>query len=281
MNSAGGGPAIRRFLRRGAETLAGLPPLTAADHTRVVLLYHDVSEASSPLHPLNCSTTPAALMAQIDVVRRTFDIVDLSTVLSEHTPTARPLAAVTFDDGFRSLLDVAEPLLRQADVPFTAFLTVDAIEHGRLPAAHRATFDHDPLWLRRETFLDEEGVSALVDRGVSVGNHAWTHEQLARCSDAGLAHEVAGARERLQTLTGQAVEDLAIPFGKPEHYDQRTLLAARRAGHRAVFSSVSSAWDARRPPGVFPRVSLLNHSPRALSGRLRYALWRVGAAARA
>lgn len=45
----------------------------------------------------------------------------------------RPLAAITFDDGYRNLYQYASPVLRRLGLPATVFVITDFLQYGRAP----------------------------------------------------------------------------------------------------------------------------------------------------
>lgn len=135
---------------------------------------------------------------------------------------------LTFDDGFRGVREYALPVLESLQWPCTVFLVSDLI-------------GGQDVWTRQSNpsgqtypLLDAEDIRDMQGRGCSFHSHTRSHASLPTLDDAGLADQLAGSREALSRLLGQAVEYLAYPFG---HLDERVEGAARAAGYRAVFST--------------------------------------------
>jgi peptidoglycan/xylan/chitin deacetylase (PgdA/CDA1 family) len=124
--------------------------------------------------------------------------------------TARPVVALTFDDGPMPLWTpkVLEVLRRMA-VPATFFLVGEnVVKHADLIAGH----------LDRHEF----------------GNHTWEHHDLARL-DLGEAMEAIGsAHAAIERVTGRAPVLLRPPYG---HLGGSTLLAAAEFGYTVVLWS--------------------------------------------
>lgn len=98
-----------------------------------VLAYHRVIDPDAPgfdTFKMNVSATPAAFAAQMDYLRRRFNVVSLDEVLAwlrgEGTLPPRP-ALITFDDGYRDNFDFALPVLRERNLPAVIFLATDYI----------------------------------------------------------------------------------------------------------------------------------------------------------
>lgn len=67
---------------------------------------------------------------------------------------------------------------------------------------------------------------------VEIGSHTLTHPILACETPDAQDAELAGARHRLEHELETEIPTLAYPNGTPADYDDATLAAARRAGHR-------------------------------------------------
>jgi peptidoglycan/xylan/chitin deacetylase (PgdA/CDA1 family) len=102
----------------------------------VVLTYHRFSRAGEGgLHDF---LSAERFVEQLLWLRREFEVVSLEEGVkrlarAEGDFRRRPLVAVTIDDGFRDVYEVAAPILRAAAVPFTVFVVTDFASNGRPP----------------------------------------------------------------------------------------------------------------------------------------------------
>ncbi|RIK65817.1 MAG: hypothetical protein DCC65_11850 [Planctomycetota bacterium] len=133
-----------------------------------------------------------------------------------------PAVLITIDDGNRSALTMAEPLLRKYGMRATLFVTTD-------PCA----FVFDAERPDRARLTDDE-IRSLDPRVLDVQAHGATHRPLRDLSDRELAAELRESREVLSNLTGRRVAYMAVPGN---WYDERVLTFARREGYDAVFVS--------------------------------------------
>ncbi|MFV0309864.1 MAG: polysaccharide deacetylase family protein [Desertimonas sp.] len=165
---------------------------------------------------------------------------------------------VTFDDGYRSVVDVAMPLLTAANVPATAFVCPGPVTQGsfhwwdRLPpdisaADRRALVEVDDRERRRRVSGFEAcapppaGRWALasvadlhrwVDAGHQLGNHSWDHPSLDRCRPDEQRSQIARTTEWLDGEFGPASRPFAYPHGHVTVEAQTEL--ARRGSSLAV-----------------------------------------------
>lgn len=162
--------------------------------------------------------------------------------LREGRVTGRELA-VTFDDGFRSGLVNAAPLLAEHGFAAAYFLVTGLVS---APPGAVERISRERLHLERplET-LSWEDVERLVALGHEVGAHTRTHADLVALSHELLDEEVAGSRAELATRLGAPPAHFAAPYGDRERFSAAVSAAARAAG----FASCSSAIRGRNVPG--------------------------------
>ncbi|HKS05498.1 MAG TPA: polysaccharide deacetylase family protein [Gemmatimonadaceae bacterium] len=174
-----------------------------------ILLYHDiVGRGEQPRDPF--TVTVDAFDAQMAWLAERFTVVTVRELLARIVRgTAKGVAAVTFDDGYRSTVAHALPVLRARKIGATVF-----VDTGRLNSGGRALNDAD--------------VRALSDAGVEIGSHTVTHPNLTELDDASLRRELSDSRSRLSSLTGADVVGFAHPFGR---YNTRVNSAVQAAGY--------------------------------------------------
>jgi peptidoglycan/xylan/chitin deacetylase (PgdA/CDA1 family) len=152
--------------------------------------------------------------------------VDCATFLRSLTePELLPerAALITFDDGYRSVLEVALPVLERSGHPAVLFMPTDFV--GRTNVFDAESEPEEPL-------CDWDDLRELVRRGVAVQSHGASHRAFSELAPADRALELESSKALLESQLGQAVEVFAYPYGddagtKPEAFVQ--------AGYRAAF----------------------------------------------
>lgn len=196
----------------------------------LVLMYHRVGEVRDAAELRYC-IPPQRFAAQMKLLAdKGYRAVPLDALVDwlSGGPALPPGAFVlTFDDGFRGVLDHAVPVLERLDWPFTVFLVSDLLggvdEWTGKGNPDAATY---PLLTANE-------VLAMHRRGGTFHSHTCTHASLPALDDAALEHQLRGSRESLASLLGHGVDYLAYPYG---HVDERVEAAVRVAGYRAALS---------------------------------------------
>jgi peptidoglycan/xylan/chitin deacetylase (PgdA/CDA1 family) len=163
--------------------------------------------------------------------------------LRERRETGREVA-VTFDDGFRSGLTNAAPLLaehgfRACFFPITGLVSAppDVVERVCRETLH---LDRplDPLsW---------DDLGRLVELGHEVGAHTRTHPNLVTVGAGALREEVEGSRDDLAARLGEPPAHFAAPYGRRDSFSAAVSDAARAAG----FASCAGAIRGRNPAGA-------------------------------
>ncbi len=197
---------------------------------RAVLTFHSVDDASGALSyaPADFEALLAALAAA------SLPIIDLDTLLTEGTTHG---VALTFDDGMRSVLDVAFPILRQHRAPAHLFLCTGAIEGVATAASGYSMLTWDQI-------------TRLAKGGVAIESHTHSHRDLRTLSDAEIDGECATADRLIERHVGRRPRYFAYPFG---HANRRVAeWIAKR--YEAAFTNRLGFLSMHSGRGSLPRV---------------------------
>lgn len=131
--------------------------------------------------------------------------------------------ALTFDDGYASVVETAWPMLKERGLPATLFVVT-----GSLVGPMRFWWDEaetDPDRIRLAT---PDELREAAGQGLDLGSHSVTHPWLPGLEPALLDQELRESRDRLEDLLGRPVRSLAYPTGG---WSDRVREAASRAGY--------------------------------------------------
>lgn len=199
------------------------------DPVVAVLGYHKIGDPGPRGWPTWFYVPEETFVRHLDLLERSgWPPIDLATFLAGLDDPARlPGRAVllTFDDGHRSLREVAVPRLRQFGYPAVAFVPSDFV--GR--CNH---FDQrEPV----EPLCDWDDLQALVRAGVAVQSHGATHRPFSTLDPEAQEDELGRSRRVLEAALGRPVEAFAFPFGDPGREPGAVRARLEKAGYRAAF----------------------------------------------
>jgi peptidoglycan/xylan/chitin deacetylase (PgdA/CDA1 family) len=156
-----------------------------------VLTYHGLTETRPPVsHP--CFLRLERFAHQMEYLARHFEVVHLEDALApSRLPARRPLACVTFDDGFASVHDLAFPILERLRIPATIYLVTDLIDTNQtlwFTRLHQAVYETSLPEVQFDTFR-----LRLSDRTARAKALTWLERELKLLNRA----EFASALEDL------------------------------------------------------------------------------------
>lgn len=192
----------------------------------LVLCYHAVSERWRASRAI----TPRALESQLEfLVRRGYQGATFHQSIV--APPGPKTLAVTFDDGYRSVTELARPILSRLGLPGTVFVPsafAGAVWPMAWPGIDKELGGEHEHELALMSWAE---LRALAGEGWEVGSHTRTHPHLTRLDDAELREELEGSRSDCEGHLGAPCRSLAYPYGD---HDERVVRAAGRAGYEAA-----------------------------------------------
>lgn len=196
-----------------------------------ILMYHvtEAPPAGTPFPELWVEPTRFAEQMQAieDAGYTAITMRDAEDYWAGKRRVPRKPIVLTFDDGYRSHVDVALPELEKRGWPGVLYLEVAAMKKPGAEGIARAD------------------VRKLVNAGWELGAHTMTHPDLTTLDAAALTDEIAGSRKLLRKQFGVAVDAFCYPAGK---YDDTVIAAVDDAG----YASATTVEDGLAGPGDEP-----------------------------
>lgn len=147
--------------------------------------------------------------------------IELFREVVERT-AGRPDVSFTFDDGNRSDLDAAAPILLEHRRTAIFFILTGRLDHP--------------------SYLSPADLKQLAGMGMRLGLHGRDHVDWRRLDQRVLVQETIEARQVLAEAAGVPIEDVSVPFGA---YNRRVVNHLRRSGFNAIFTSDGGAANTR------------------------------------
>lgn len=183
--------------------LAASLPSMAGEHA-VILIYHHVADDAPP----STSVTPERFSEHLDYLEQNdFRVLPVERVL-EHLAERKALpentVAITFDDAYLSVYNIARPMLDAREMPYAVFVSTASIDGGS------------------DRYMSWEQLRRISEHGGTVGNHGVGHRSaLARGANESREEwlqrfrtDAVGAQQRIATEIGTVSTVFAWPYGE-------------------------------------------------------------------
>jgi len=159
-------------------------------------------------------------------------LLQLSTPISiERIPDLLPgrsYSAITFDDGFESVISNAVPALQKRNIPAAIFVTAGYIGQSAV------------WWPKHEKEREEKIASAdmwkaLPSDLICIGSHTLTHPYLSLLNEPEARCELIESRLLLEQLLHRKIISFSFPYGD---FNGDLVTWCREAGYRRIFTSL-------------------------------------------
>jgi peptidoglycan/xylan/chitin deacetylase (PgdA/CDA1 family) len=214
----------------------------------IVLCYHAVSER----WPATLAIAPDQLRQHVEhLAGAGYRGVTFSDAVSRSYDGSA--VAITFDDAYRSVAELALPILSRAGFPATVFAP-----SGFIGTTEPLAWPGIDRW-RDTEYADElapmtwDDLAGLAEVGWEVGSHTRSHQQLPDLNPDDLDEELRGSRSDIEERLGRPCASLAYPYG---YRDDRVIEAASRAGYRAAARTARGRFRPARSPLDWPRIMI-------------------------
>jgi len=198
------------LLSAGLRRLFGMPSAT----TCVVLYYHAVRSAER-----------RQFAAQMDDLARLTVPIDIES--QEQRGHGVRYSAVTFDDGFMSVVDQALPELAKRNIPCTIFAPSGSI--GRRPSWIETSHPDGT-----EVVFPEAVMKAIATQPlVRIASHSVSHPDFRKLDDEQAKSEFVDSRATIEAIIGRKVTSFSFPHGA---HTQRSIDLAAECGYARVFT---------------------------------------------
>jgi peptidoglycan/xylan/chitin deacetylase (PgdA/CDA1 family) len=171
--------------------------------------------------------TGDGLVTPFDEFRRHLDAIAAwgAPVVPLDAPVGDRAVALTFDDGYAGVAELAWPELKERGWPATLFAVSGYLDGGR-------TFPWDDPSAASARLLTAGELRDVAADGLDIGSHTVTHRWLPHLDAATVRAECRDSKAALEDLLQRPVTSFAYPMGG---WDARVRLAVVDAGYaRAV-----------------------------------------------
>lgn len=215
--------------------------MRAAIKRHVILMYHSISNGSSPLR-----IAPALFAEQMEWLSKNARVIPLSQVvgaLEQRTPLPQRTVVLTFDDGFADFYTEAAPVLKRFG--FSAIVFLPTAYCGLTNA-----WPGQPSWVEKQPLMTWEQIVELATEGVNFGAHSISHPVLTQLERSEAEREIVGSKREIEARIEQSVEYFSYPYGRWN----AGLCRVVRCYYRGACTTAARLLDGHADPLALPRV---------------------------
>jgi peptidoglycan/xylan/chitin deacetylase (PgdA/CDA1 family) len=220
----------------------------------VVLCYHSIH----PDLPF-ASATPTLFREHLAWLSAHCDVVPLRAIpkLASAPTGERPTVAITFDDGYADNYDYAFPLLQEAGMVATIFLTTGLLAgDAGVVQTFCDLYGVQPADVKALSWVQ---IREMRQSGIEFGAHTVTHPNLAFIGATRASMEIDVSKRILEEHLLEQVTTFAYPFGKPGiHFDADTTDVVADLGFECAVSINYRGVGTRADPFSIPRFAVTN-----------------------
>lgn len=145
---------------------------------------------------------------------------------------------ITIDDAYRSVYEIAWPIFRENNMPFTVFVSTEQLDDG---------FSNYMTW---------DMVREMAKAGVTIGGHSQHHSHLPDLEIEAVKAELSHSADRFKQELGYVPDIFAYPYGEA---NDAVVAAVKEAGYKAAFGQQSGAMSVDSDFMYLPRFALNEH----------------------
>ena len=198
----------------------------------VILQYHHVADDTPPVTSVTAEQLRSHLQYLQDEGFNVLPLPDMIKALAENQPLPDKAVAITFDDGYRDILQNGHPILREFAFPYTIFVN---------PAQIGVQSDQ----------LSWDDIALMGQQGVTFANHTQDHIHLLQRLPgedtqqwlARIRNNILSAEQQLADKVGYSLRYLAYPYGEYDENLQALLREENFVGFAQFSGAISSASD--------------------------------------
>lgn len=201
----------------------------------VILAYHRFGEGQFPSTSIRMEQFKSHIL---ELKRKRYNILPITEIVQKINDRKKLpdfTVGLSIDDAYNSVYEKAWPLLREAKIPFTLFVSTDVVD-------------------RQATgYMSWDQIRELKSAGVTIGSQTKSHKHLPLISIEEVKQEIDKANVRISREIGSRPDLFAYPYGE---YNSSVRQLIKDRGFKAAFTQSSGALNSSSDQFALPRFAL-------------------------
>lgn len=208
----------------------------ADDNAAVIFAYQRIGEDQFPETNIRREQFEEHIKELISGEYNVLSLEDIIAAIKNGTKLPARSVVLTFDGGHRSVMDIAVPLLKSNNLPFTIFIPTNHIDRGT------------------DQYMSWNDIKALQKSELAtIGLHPASYLRLYEEPRVEIIRQINSARARYREELGREPNLFAYPFGE---YSQLYKEVINEQGFEAALSQQSSVAHAKSDVLTLPRFTM-------------------------
>ena len=207
-----------------------------AENSAIVLMYHNFNDVKN----ISTNIKPSTFENQMTYLKKNnYNVLKLS-LLHDFFTNGKKIPEksvfITIDDGYRSVFNVAYPILKKHKFPFSVFISAKYISNNK-----------------NSDFMSWQMLKKLKKDGVEIYNHTYDHKSLNLMSNNEIIENIEKNHSILSNKVGVDLNFFSYPYGESNLQNEKLL---KQLGFSLAFSQHSGIINMNSNKFRLPRFSL-------------------------
>ncbi len=187
------------------------------DDRTVVIYYHGIKEYEIP-----------NFIKQIEYLEKYCNVISITELFNQKKYSKKISVAITFDDGYLSVKEIAIPLLMKYNFKAAFFIPVGNI--GNHPK-----WEFDKGWNdQKELVMTGIELKELEKDGYEIYSHTMSHPHLQNLNEKDIMNELQGSKQKLKKILNHEIIAISYPYGS---YDKNVYETVKKVGYALGFTN--------------------------------------------
>lgn len=199
-------------------------------------MYHSIENANLAEDKMGLAVAPETFYMHMKYLKKNeFTIIallELADRINNQLLLDEKSVVITFDDGYRSILTNALPILKEFGFSAALFVNIYFIER-KWP---KRLYCHD--W---ETLSWDE-VRKLYEEGMLIGSHAVSHKKLTEFNVKELKREIIASKELIEKNIQGKINTFSYPHGS---FNEKVIEILKKSNYTCACSSIEGTNDSQ------------------------------------
>ncbi len=194
-----------------------------------ILLYHSIETSDPKIDKMGLAVPPDIFRMHMQYLKdndvRVIDLSDLIKRIINNQSITDNSIVITFDDGYRSILTKALPILKEFGFSATLFVNLNFVERK---------IQGNLYWQDWPT-LTWDKINELSGAGVSIGSHGVSHKELSGLNDTELNTEIVDSKEVIERNVSVKINMFSYPHGS---FNEKVIEVLKKNNYACSCSSI-------------------------------------------